>query len=236
MRRMSSVTASFPEWATAPIADACVRLEIPLRLAPPGLRAVTPGAAAAGPVLPVRHHGSVDVFFEAFEKASPGDVLVIDNGGRLDEGCIGDLAVLDGRVAGIAGIVCWGAHRDTAELLQLGVPVFSYGTMPAGPATLRPRPQDALQRAALGECIVTAADVAFVDADGAVFVAASDLARVLTVAREIWATEREHSKRAAAGISMREQFRFREYLERRTSDPSYTLRQHLRQHGSSIEE
>jgi 4-hydroxy-4-methyl-2-oxoglutarate aldolase len=29
------------------------------------------------------------------EHAAPGDVLVIDNGGREDEGCIGDLAALE---------------------------------------------------------------------------------------------------------------------------------------------
>lgn len=233
---MRAVTEAFPEWATAPIADACVRLEIPPRLAPPGLRAVIPGSSAAGPVRPVRHHGSVDVFLEAFNEAVPGDVLVIDNAGRLDEGCIGDLAVLDGRVAGIAAIVCWGAHRDTAELLQLGVPVFSYGTMPAGPAALRTRPHDALQRAAIGDCIVDAEDVVFVDADGAIFVAKADLPRVMAAARAIWAAEREQSRRAAAGVSMREQFGFSDYLQRRKSDPSYTLRQHLRQQGSSIEE
>jgi 4-hydroxy-4-methyl-2-oxoglutarate aldolase len=233
---MISTIGSFPEWATAPVADACVRLEIPLRLAPPGLRPLMPGMRAAGPVLPVRHHGSVDVFLEAFSAASPGDVLVIDNGGRLDEGCIGDLAVIDGRVAGSAGIVCWGAHRDTTELIELGVPVFSYGRLSAGPAKLRPRPDDALQRAAFGDCVVTSADVVFADDDGAVFVAAADLSRVIETARDIWSTERDHSRRAAAGVSLREQFGFADYLVRRKSDPSYTLRQHLRQQGSSIEE
>jgi 4-hydroxy-4-methyl-2-oxoglutarate aldolase len=229
---MIAAIHAFPEWATAPIVDACVRLDIPLRLAPANLRAVIPGTTAAGPVLPVRHHGSVDVFFEAFSTASPGDVLVIDNAGRLDEGCIGDLTVLDGRAAGIGGIVCWGAHRDTTELLQLGVPIFSYGTLPAGPRELRPRPHDALERAAVGSCVVDASDFVFADADGAVFVSKNNLPKVLPAAREIWATEREHSRRAAAGISLREQFRFAEYLERRAKDPSYTLRQHLRQLGS----
>ncbi|MGH9346876.1 MAG: RraA family protein [Vicinamibacterales bacterium] len=236
MPGMPQVIEAFPEWATAPIADACVRLEIPLRLAPPGLRAVIPGTAAAGPVRPVRHYGSVDVYLEAFDEAVPGDVLVIDNAGRLDEGCIGDLAVLDGRVAGIAAIICWGAHRDTTELVQLGVPVFSYGTMPAGPATVRTRPSDALQRAAIGDCIVDAEDVAFADADGAIFVSKAEVPRVMTAAREIWATEREHSRRAQSGVSMREQFAFAEYLERRRTDPAYTLRHHLRARGSAIEE
>jgi 4-hydroxy-4-methyl-2-oxoglutarate aldolase len=233
---MTPVVSAFPEWATAPVADACVRLGIPVRCAPAGLRGIFPGVSVAGPVLPVRHHGSVDVFLEAFATAKPGDVLVIDNEGRVDEGCIGDLAVLDGRVAGIAGIVCWGAHRDTAELVTLGVPVFSYGTMPAGPAGLRPRAADALERASIGQVDVTAADYVFVDVDGAVFVPKSDLPRVLEAARDIWSIEREQSRRAQSGVSMREQFGFDDYLQRRRSDPSYSLRQHLRERGSSIEE
>jgi 4-hydroxy-4-methyl-2-oxoglutarate aldolase len=233
---MAAGIETFPEWATAPIADACVRLNVPLRVAPPGLRAVIPGTTIAGPVRPVRHHGSVDVFLEAFAAAAPGDVLVIDNGGRLDEGCIGDLAVVDGRVAGIGGIIVWGAHRDTTELVQLGVPVFTYGTMLAGPRELRPRPHDALSRAAVGPTVVDANDVVFADVDGAVFVAQSELPRVLTAAREIWSAEREHSRRALSGVSLREQFRFSDYLERRAADPTYTLRQHLRNQGAAIEE
>src|SRR5882762_8310920 len=79
---------------TAAIADACVRLRLPAR-GVPGLTPVLQGCMVAGRVLPVRHAGSVDVFFEALHAAAPGQVLVIDNAGRLDEGCIGDLTALE---------------------------------------------------------------------------------------------------------------------------------------------
>lgn len=52
-----------------------------------------PTAAVADACVRVRHAGSVDVFFEALQTARPGQVLCIDNGGRLDEGCIGGHAV-----------------------------------------------------------------------------------------------------------------------------------------------
>ncbi|MFG3698641.1 hypothetical protein ACGF5C_12085 [Micromonospora sp. NPDC047620] len=86
----------FADLSTPLIADACVRLGVPPRTAPAGIRAVVPSHRLAGRVLPVRHHGSVDVFLEAYAGATPGDVLVIDNGGRTDEACVGGLAVLEG--------------------------------------------------------------------------------------------------------------------------------------------
>jgi regulator of RNase E activity RraA len=80
------------------------------------------GAPIAGLGGPCRHSGSVDVFLEALEQARPGDVMVIDNEGRDDEGCIGDLVTLEAERAGLAGIVVWGRVRDVAELRRIGLP------------------------------------------------------------------------------------------------------------------
>jgi regulator of RNase E activity RraA len=93
---------AFADLSTALLADACVRAAVPVRAAPPGIRAVVPGHRVAGRALPVRHYGSVDMFLEVFGAAGQGDVLVIDNGGRMDEACVGDLAVLEAEAAGLA--------------------------------------------------------------------------------------------------------------------------------------
>jgi regulator of RNase E activity RraA len=96
--------------------------------------------------VPVRHAGSVDVFLEAYETAPAGSVMVIDNEGRDDEACIGDLTVAEAKLAGLAGIVLWGYHRDTSALPGIGLPVWSLGTLPAGPRSARPKAADPFAR------------------------------------------------------------------------------------------
>jgi regulator of RNase E activity RraA len=59
-------------------------------------------------------------------------VLVVDNGGLLDEACVGDLVALEAHAAGMEGMVIWGLHRDTADIRAIGLPVFSLGAIPTG--------------------------------------------------------------------------------------------------------
>ena len=87
----------------------------------------------------------------------PG-VLVVDNSGRPDEACVGDLVALEASRAGLSGIVIWGLHRDTSELHIIRLPVFSLGVVPAGPQRLDPQDSFALSSAACGQHIVTADD------------------------------------------------------------------------------
>ncbi|HKE99151.1 MAG TPA: RraA family protein [Actinomycetes bacterium] len=227
---------AFADLSTPLVADACVRSDVPLRAAPRGIGAVAPGHRVAGRALPARHYGSVDVFLEAFSRAEQGDVLVIDNGGRSDEACVGDLAVLEAQAAGVAGLVVWGLHRDTPELVEIGLPVFSYGSYPPGPVRLEEREPEALATARFGPHLVRGGDVVFGDDDGVVFVAAERVEQVLATARRIWQTEREQARRIRAGETLRQQMAFDDYLQRRAADPSYTFRRHLRRIGGAIEE
>ena len=226
---------AFNQLTTPLITDACMRVGVGLRVAPAGVRPLARGMRVAGRVLPAEHAGSVDVFLEAILDAAEGDVLVIGNQGRLDEGCIGDLTTLEAMTAGLAGIVVWGAHRDTDEILETGFPVFTYGSLPAGPRRLDPRGPEALSRARFADFEVGKEDAVFADADGVVFAPLDGVAEILRAAFNIRETERRQAESQRAGVSLSSQLRFDQFLEERAKDPALTFREYLRKRGGAIE-
>lgn len=225
----------FSELTTAHVADACIRAGVQVRCGPAGMHVVPAGGRVAGRVAPARHAGSVDVFLEAIEAAAPGDVLVVDNGGRLDESCVGDLIALEARQAELDGIVIWGLHRDTAELTAIGLPVFSLGAIPTGPLRLDARARDALESATVGDWTVDGQDVVMGDDDGVLFVPADRADEILALAETIRDTERRQAERIRAGETLRGQVQFSVYLARRQRTPSLTFREHLNEVGGAIE-
>ena len=226
------VARRFAALTTPLVADGCVRQGVPVRCAPPGVVPLIPGRPIAGRALTVHHHGSVDVFLAALEDARAGDVFVIDNEGRRDEACLGDLIALEAQGSGLAGVVTWGLVRDKAELVAIGLPIYSLGTYPAGPLRARP---NATNDVLLGDVRVVSGEFVFADDDGVLVVAGADVVGVLDAATEIAHRERAQAELARAGQSLRAQFRFADYLARRAQEPTYTLREHLARLGAAVE-
>jgi 4-hydroxy-4-methyl-2-oxoglutarate aldolase len=232
----TGISALFQGLTTPHVADACIRTGVDVRCAPCDLRALCPSDRVIGRVRPARHYGSVDIFLEALENASPGEVLVIDNSGRRDEACVGDLIALETKLAGLAGLVIWGLHRDTQELLEIGLPMFSLGECATGPLRLDPREAGALVSACVGSWTVGTGDVAMGDANGVLFLPMACAEEIATMARSIRETECGQAEKMRQGISLRAQLQFSDFLARRSSNPAATFREHLRRIAGAIEE
>jgi regulator of RNase E activity RraA len=141
--------------------------------------------------------------------------------------------MLEAARAGLAGVVVWGLHRDTADLVAIGLPLVSLGALPTGPLPAHEHPARDVVR--VGEWPVAPGDLVAADDDGVVLVEAAHADAVLAAARAIRDTERAQADRMRAGTSLRAQVRFDDYLARRRADPAWTFREHLRQVGGEIE-
>jgi 4-hydroxy-4-methyl-2-oxoglutarate aldolase len=156
-----------------------------VRRAPVTLRPVSLAMRCAGRVRPVRFAGSVKLLEETLEEAEQGDILVIDNAGRSEEACVGELFARKASHAGLGGIVVWGAHGDSAELEEIGLPIFSLGAPPAGLQKVNRRPSDFLPFARVGNWVIDSDDLVVGDADGVIFFPGEQLSDVLRLSRYI---------------------------------------------------
>ncbi len=96
-----------------------------------GLRPVWPGSKMVGTALTVRTApGDFAKPVEAIDQAAPGDVIVVDAGGR-PPAVWGELATESCLQRGVAGIAVDGAVRDTEHIVEMRFPCFARHVCPA---------------------------------------------------------------------------------------------------------
>lgn len=231
-----SLTKRLEKLSTPHLADACLRVGTQVRCAPSNLQSIDTSMHCSGRVRPTRHVGSVDIFLEAMEEAQPGDVLVVDDSGRHDRSCVGDMITREAKMAGLSGIIIWGCHRDTCELNEIGLPFFSQGKISTGPLSVDRRSPDALDWARVGDWVVTNDDVVVGDCDGVIFLPYDKLIEIVPVAEAIRDKEKMQAEIMREGKGLREQLAFSAYLAEHAKDNSYGFREHLRKIGGAVEE
>ena len=183
----------FEKLSTTNVADAMDALG--LRGATYGIRPMwhTMGKVL-GPVVTVRltaaglTKGKHHLGIKAIEAANPGDVILIDNGGRLDTSCWGGILANGAKLKGVNGLVVDGAVRDLDDCIEAGFNVYARGTVVA---TARGRIMEESTNCMVQFCGVQVrpGDIAFGDKSGVVIVPQERIDDVINKAEQLFNKE-----------------------------------------------
>ena len=186
------------------ISDAMDRIGIPAGLY--GIKPVTPGTSMCGRAFTVRYvpcgevKGTVGDFLDDVE---PGQVCVLDNGGRDYCTVWGDIMAMTASLKGIAGTLIYGVCRDIKDVRNIKYPIFSNGYyMVTG--------KDRVEVAAINEPVTVAGikvcpgDLVFGDDTGALVIPFDKVETVLNIAKEIERKEEIIRENVKSGLSLRE--------------------------------
>jgi len=137
------------------------------------------------------------------DDVTPGDVVVIDNGGRLNATIWGDILTETAFKRGVAGTVIDGLCRDVALCLELGYPVFTRDHwMRTGKD--RVQVEAANVPVTIGEARVQPGDILKGDADGVIVIPKEHEDKVLDAAEEIQRAENAIREAVRGGMRLDE--------------------------------
>ena len=162
------------------------------------LRPMHRGGKLCGPAFTVKvAPGDNLMVHKAIDIAAAGDVIVVDAGGVVSNAIIGDIMSSIAAKRGVAGMVIYGAIRDSDEIAAKSFPVYACGVTHRGP--YKNGPGEINTPVALDGMVVNPGDIIVGDADGIVAVPQEHAEEVLALARAQLAKETAMLKATAAG-------------------------------------
>lgn len=191
------LVAALAQLATTQIADSGG----PVGVVGPPLRRLAGPAQLCGTAVTVwTKPGDILYVLKAVDSMGPGDVLVIDGGGREDAAVVGDIVGETIAALGATGLIVDGAVRDLDGLDVTGLPTFARGAHPAtgsntGPGAINVTVQ-------CGGVTVRPGDVVRGDTSGLVVVPRAHLAEVLELAGAVAERELDWRRRIVAGEAL----------------------------------
>lgn len=199
-----TILEGFKKFDTTSVSDALDRLGIVGGLH--GIRPVVEDTSFCGPAFTVHYvpcgsvKGTVGDFLD---DVAPGQVVVLDNGGRTYCTVWGDLMTINASMRGIAGTVIDGVCRDVPGIRQLKYPIFTRGCYMV---TGKDRVQcDGVNvPVSISGVQVKAGDILMGDDSGALVVPGERAEEVYRVAQEIAEKEEIIEREVRKGVSLRE--------------------------------
>jgi len=175
-------------------------------------RAVTMKIKPAGLQNPTQHLGTAPI-----EAAEPGDIIVIDNGGKLEFSCWGGLLALSAKLKGLSGVVIDGAARDIDEARELNFPVYARGAVPMT-ARGRVMQESFNQEIQFAGVQCHPGDLVIADGSGVVIVPKEKEAEVIAAAEAIYQKEQEMAagiRKGYSGLEMLEKLGYEQMLNKK---------------------
>jgi 4-hydroxy-4-methyl-2-oxoglutarate aldolase len=161
-------------------------------------QAVTVKMTAAGETKSKHHLG-----MKAISLANPGDIIIIDNGGRVDTSCWGGILANSAKVKGVKAVIIDGACRDLDDCIEADFPVYARGTVVAT-ARGRIMEHSTNEMIQFGGVQVRPGDVVMGDRSGVVVVPYERMEEVLIKAEELYEKEESMIQEILSGSDVLE--------------------------------
>jgi regulator of RNase E activity RraA len=113
----------------------------------------------------------------AYDHCRPGDVMVVDGEGNLDNALVGGIMTFGAALLGLAGMVLDGAIRDVAEIRERTFPVYARGVTHRGP--YKDGPGAINVPVSVGGMTVRPGDIVVGDQDGLVALSPGEASAVI---------------------------------------------------------
>ena len=164
----------------------------------PELRPIQQGARIAGSAVTVSSHPGDNIMIHAaVEVCRPGDILVVTTTAPSTHGGFGELLATSLMARGVIGLVIDAGVRDTAELREMGFPVWARHVSCQG--TVKSTPGSVNVPVVIDGVVIEPGDVVCADDDGVVVVGRTEAEWALGQSEARLAKEAATRERFAAG-------------------------------------
>jgi len=195
-RPPNELVAQFKNFGAATVYEAAGRIGS----VDPSIKPLGKNMRLLGAALTVRCHPKDNLMLhKALQIAQPGDIIVAATDGYPNAGYFGDLMSTSAMARQVGGLAIDGCVRDSAEIIEMGFPIFCRGTCMRG--TVKKTLGSVNHPVLFGDVVVNPGDLVLGDDDGMTIVPQSKLEEVLEATRLRQEKEKEKAAALKQGVS-----------------------------------